>query len=62
MKISKTVWYLILLALIVIVAIVLNEFGLGLISLLLLFPAYLLFERIWGDDKPSTYSTDEEKA
>jgi hypothetical protein len=53
MKLPSNVWYLILLVVLVLVAVSLNELDLGLFSLLLLYPAYTLFERIWGDENPS---------
>jgi hypothetical protein len=52
MKPSKSTWYLLLLVVVIVVAIILNEGGLGLISVLLLYPAYLLFEKIWGNAEP----------
>ena len=42
MKLSKTDWYFILLALLAFAMIGLNELGFGLFSLFLLFPAYWL--------------------
>jgi hypothetical protein len=51
-NVSNSILYLILLlVLLIIVAVVLNETELGFVSLLLLIPAYLLFERIWGKRK-----------
>jgi len=53
MNLTKLDWYTILLILVVIGAIVVNEIGLGFISLILLIPAVLLMQEVFGNKKPS---------
>ncbi len=52
MNLTKLDWYTILLILVVIGAIVANEVGLGFISLILLLPAVLLMQEVFGNNKP----------
>lgn len=51
MNLTKSDWYAIFLIIIVIAAIVLNEVGLGIISLFLLFPAVLLMHTLFGNNE-----------
>lgn len=49
---TKGDWYFILFVIMVIVDIVLNEIGLGVITLILLLPTVLLMQKVLDREKP----------